>query len=115
MWTPDARIAVIGTHPEFGAAFWLLPEDTRDATSPAAKLSRLLVRMRSVNPPPFELSRDGAALLVTGAPMGFIAILGVVALAGMIIRNSVILVDQIEHERKRGPRAVSSSRSAAKL
>jgi len=34
--------------------------------------------------------------------MGFIAILGVVALAGMIIRNSVILVDQIEHERGRG-------------
>jgi multidrug efflux pump subunit AcrB len=43
-----------------------------------------------------------AALLTTGTPMGFIAILGVVALAGMIIRNSVILVDQIEHERARG-------------
>ena len=43
-----------------------------------------------------------AALLTTGTPMGFIAILGVIALAGMIIRNSVILVDQIEHERARG-------------
>ena len=43
-----------------------------------------------------------AALLTTGTPMGFIAILGVVALAGMIIRNSVILIDQIEHERARG-------------
>jgi multidrug efflux pump subunit AcrB len=42
------------------------------------------------------------ALLSTGTPMGFIAILGVIALAGMIIRNSVILVDQIEHERARG-------------
>ncbi len=66
VWTQDARIAVIGTHPELGAAFWLLPEDAREATPPAAKLSRLLVRMRSVNPPPFELSRDGTAVLVTG-------------------------------------------------
>lgn len=36
-----------------------------------------------------------AIMLPTRTPMGFIAILGVVALAGMIIRNSVILVDQI--------------------
>ena len=43
-----------------------------------------------------------AALLVTGTPMGFIAILGSIALAGMIIRNSVILVHQIEHERAQG-------------
>ena len=43
-----------------------------------------------------------AALLSTGTPMGFIATLGIIALAGMIIRNSVILVHQIEHERARG-------------
>ena len=43
-----------------------------------------------------------AALLITGKPMGFIAILGTIALAGMIIRNSVILVHQIEHERGQG-------------
>jgi multidrug efflux pump subunit AcrB len=43
-----------------------------------------------------------AALLITGTPMGFIAILGSIALAGMIIRNSVILVHQIEHERAQG-------------
>ena len=43
-----------------------------------------------------------AALLSTGTPMGFIATLGIIALAGMIIRNSVILIDQIEHERARG-------------
>ena len=43
-----------------------------------------------------------AALLTTSTPMGFIAILGIIALAGMIIRNSVILVDQIENERAHG-------------
>jgi multidrug efflux pump len=42
------------------------------------------------------------ALLVTQKPMGFVAMLGTVALVGMIIRNSVILVDQIETEKKAG-------------
>ena len=34
-----------------------------------------------------------AALLPTGTPLGFVAILGVVALIGMIVRNSVIMID----------------------
>lgn len=51
---------------------------------------------------PLGLVGVAAALLSTGTPMGFIALLGIVALAGMIIRNSVILIDQIEHERARG-------------
>lgn len=38
------------------------------------------------------------ALLVTQVPFGFIATLGVIALAGMIMRNSVILVDQIDRD-----------------
>src|SRR4029079_6231082 len=39
-----------------------------------------------------------AALLITGKPFGFVALLGLIALAGMIMRNTVILVDQIEHD-----------------
>jgi len=39
-----------------------------------------------------------AALIIGNKPLGFVAILGVVALIGMILRNSVILVDQIETE-----------------
>ena len=42
------------------------------------------------------------ALLPTGTPMGFVAILGIIALSGMIIRNSVILVDQIDMDIARG-------------
>jgi multidrug efflux pump len=42
------------------------------------------------------------ALLITQKPMGFVAMLGTVALIGMIIRNSVILVDQIEVEKAAG-------------
>ncbi|MGO7653969.1 efflux RND transporter permease subunit [Rhizobium ruizarguesonis] len=43
-----------------------------------------------------------AALLLSNAPMGFVAILGVLALIGILIRNSVILVVQIEHLRSEG-------------
>jgi multidrug efflux pump subunit AcrB len=39
-----------------------------------------------------------AALLVAQAPLGFVATLGVLALVGMIARNAVILIDQIETE-----------------
>ncbi len=38
------------------------------------------------------------ALLVFNAPFGFVALLGVIALGGMIMRNSLILVDQIEKD-----------------
>src|SRR5262249_14240520 len=43
-----------------------------------------------------------AALLVANKPLGFVAILGVIALIGMIVRNSVILVHQIETEIAQG-------------
>ncbi|MEZ0168048.1 efflux RND transporter permease subunit [Microvirga sp. TS319] len=43
-----------------------------------------------------------AALLVSGKPLGFVAILGVLALTGMIARNSVILIDQVETEKSKG-------------
>lgn len=43
-----------------------------------------------------------AALLISNSPMGFVAILGILALIGILIRNSVILVVQIEHLRSEG-------------
>jgi multidrug efflux pump subunit AcrB len=43
-----------------------------------------------------------AALLPSGAPLGFVAILGVLALIGILIRNSVILIIQIETLRAEG-------------
>ena len=44
------------------------------------------------------------ALIPTGTPMGFVAILGILALIGIIIRNSVILVTQIERSRRTATR-----------
>jgi multidrug efflux pump subunit AcrB len=43
-----------------------------------------------------------AALLLSGKPLGFVAILGILALLGMITKNTVILIGQIEAEREQG-------------
>lgn len=41
-------------------------------------------------------------LLLTGAPFGFVALLGLIALAGMIMRNTILLVDQIQFNHENG-------------
>jgi len=51
---------------------------------------------------PLGIAGVAAALLVLNRPFGFVALLGVIALMGMIQRNSVILIDQIEQDRARG-------------
>ncbi|ATQ77278.1 multidrug transporter AcrB [Massilia violaceinigra] len=47
---------------------------------------------------PLGVAGAAMALLILDRPFGFVANLGVIALFGMIIRNSVILVDQIEQD-----------------
>jgi multidrug efflux pump len=51
---------------------------------------------------PLGIAGVAAALLLLDRPFGFVALLGVIALMGMIQRNSVILIDQIEQDRARG-------------
>jgi multidrug efflux pump len=51
---------------------------------------------------PLGIAGVAGALLVLNRPFGFVALLGVIALMGMIQRNSVILIDQIEQDRARG-------------
>ncbi len=51
---------------------------------------------------PLGIIGAAATLLLMGRPFGFVAMLGVIALNGMIIRNSVILIDQIEQDIARG-------------
>ena len=51
---------------------------------------------------PLGLAGVAASLLLLQRPFGFVAMLGVIALMGMIMRNAVILIDQIEKERARG-------------
>jgi len=82
------------------------------AVVPAALLIMLIVLMIQLQSfsrlflvlsvAPFGLIGVVAALLIAGKPLGFVAILGVLALVGMIVRNSVILVDQIDTEIAHG-------------
>ncbi|MDQ7744167.1 efflux RND transporter permease subunit [Hydrogenophaga pseudoflava] len=51
---------------------------------------------------PLGMAGVAGALLLLNRPFGFVALLGVIALMGMIQRNSVILIDQIEQDRARG-------------
>lgn len=51
---------------------------------------------------PLGIAGAALALLILQRPFGFVAQLGVIALFGMIIRNSVILIDQIEQDIARG-------------
>ena len=60
---------------------------------------RLLIVLSLV---PLGLIGVVAALLAANKPLGFVAILGILALIGMIAKNAVILIDQIEAERRAG-------------
>ncbi len=51
---------------------------------------------------PMGIAGVALALLTLNRPFGFVALLGVIALMGMIQRNSVILIDQIEQDRANG-------------
>jgi multidrug efflux pump subunit AcrB len=51
---------------------------------------------------PMGIAGVAMSLLVLNRPFGFVALLGVIALMGMIQRNSVILIDQIEQDRAKG-------------
>jgi multidrug efflux pump len=61
--------------------------------------SRLLLVFATA---PLGIIGGTAALLISNRPFGFVALLGMIALAGMIMRNTVILVDQIDHDIAEG-------------
>lgn len=68
-----------------------------------AMLTLLMIQLQSFSrlalvfaTAPLGIVGAAFALLVSGLPFGFVALLGLIALAGMIMRNTVILVDQIE-------------------
>jgi multidrug efflux pump subunit AcrB len=72
-------------------------------------LSFLMIQLKSfqrmlivISVVPLGLVGVVAGLLVSGRPLGFVAILGILSLIGMIARNAVILIEQIEVERTAG-------------
>jgi multidrug efflux pump subunit AcrB len=72
-------------------------------------LSFLMIQLRSfarlflvLSVVPLGLIGVIAALLVSGRPLGFVAILGILSLMGVIARNAVILIEEVEVERAAG-------------
>ncbi len=72
-------------------------------------LTLLMIQLQSIQrmilvvlTAPLGLIGVTAALLLFNKPFGFVAMLGTIALSGMIMRNSVILIDQIEQDIKAG-------------
>ncbi|WGF88048.1 efflux RND transporter permease subunit [Marinivivus vitaminiproducens] len=72
-------------------------------------LTVLMVQLRSfqrlfivLSVAPLGLIGVVAALLLSGRPLGFVAILGILALIGIITKNAVILIGQIDAERAAG-------------
>ena len=80
-------------------------------------LTVLMIQLQSFNRlflvlsvAPLGLIGVVAALLLADKPLGFVAILGVLALTGMIARNSVILIDQVEKEKAHGRASLGCGR-----
>lgn len=70
-----------------------------------AMLALLMIQLQSFSrlalvlaTAPLGLIGATGALLISNRPFGFVALLGLIALAGMIMRNTVILVDQIDRD-----------------
>lgn len=60
------------------------------------QLKRMSLMFITLMTAPLGIIGVATSMLITNQSMGFVAELGVLALSGMIIRNSVILIDQIE-------------------
>lgn len=74
------------------------------------RFSRMLLALLMA---PFGLPGIVLAMLPTGTPMGFVALLGVIALAGMIIRNAVILISEVDSNLAQGMAANAAIVAAA--
>jgi multidrug efflux pump len=104
---PGYRIEIGGTIEETGKN-----ENALKAVLPltlVAVITLLMMQLQSVRrtamallTAPLGLIGVALALMAFGKPFGFVANLGVIALMGMILRNAVILVDQIDQDEKAG-------------
>ncbi|WP_378952983.1 efflux RND transporter permease subunit [Pelosinus sp. sgz500959] len=66
------------------------------------QLQKISLTILTLLTAPLGIIGVSLSMLLTMRPMGFVAQLGILALSGMIIRNSVILIDQIEQHIKAG-------------
>ena len=79
------------------------------------QLKRIALMFMALFTAPLGLIGVVLALNITRTPLGFMAILGIIALSGMIIRNSIILLDQIEIHSAEGQSAREAIINSATL
>ena len=79
------------------------------------QLKRIALMFMALFTAPLGLIGVVLTLNITRTPLGFMAILGIIALSGMIIRNSIILLDQIEIHRAEGQSAREAIINSATL
>ena len=79
------------------------------------QLKRIALMFMALFTAPLGLIGVVLALNITRTPLGFMAILGIITLSGMIIRNSIILLDQIEIHRAEGQSAREAIINSATL
>ena len=79
------------------------------------QLKKIALMFMALFTAPLGLIGVVLALNITRTPLGFMAILGIIALSGMIIRNSIILLDQIEIHRSEGQSAREAIINSATL
>jgi len=79
------------------------------------QLKKIALMFMALFTAPLGLIGVVLALNITRTPLGFMAILGIIALSGMIIRNSIILLDQIEIHRAEGQSAREAIINSATL
>ena len=106
-WGPWYRVEMGGTQEESAKG-----QGAINAMMPVMLAAMLLVLMVQVQgfsqlalvlvTAPLGVVGAALGLHLTGAPFGFVALLGLIALAGMIMRNTVILVDQIGRDHAAG-------------
>jgi multidrug efflux pump subunit AcrB len=93
-------------------------ESSRDAQAslipgvlPAGAIAAIIIvaLFNALRPPliillviPFAAIGVVLGLLVTGQPFGFLALLGAMSLAGMMIKNAIVLLDEVSLQREAG-------------
>lgn len=89
----DARAAMAGSIPVFALFMFLITILLFDA------LRQPIIIFLCV---PLAIIGVTAGLMATGQPFGFMALLGGLSLSGMLIKNSIVLIDQIDLEIREG-------------
>ncbi|TBL75041.1 efflux RND transporter permease subunit [Paenibacillus thalictri] len=105
-------------------------EERNDAFAAIGKLSIVVViliyiimviQFYSLSLPLLILSTVGLAaggaiigLFITGAPIGFMALMGLVSLSGIVVRNGIILIEFIEQAREQGTELYQAVAEAGK-